>query len=256
MKKIVLTIFILTTTIYAEQHIIVGEREGKIDSSNYIVTEDIIVAEDTKLEFLPGSKLSFNPYCGIKVRGELKLDGCILKSSDDNKGNWIGINVSEKGKIDFKDVIISGSIFGVIVPDSSSIKKFKNITFQNNKKSLQINEMSYTNDEKPISIYKLNSNNMLLDNSNILNKSSNKKNTFKNKNILKIGTVFSLITLSAICIYYSNEHSEYAEKYKMTQNNEDASRYITKSDKFLTYSIISGVGAGLSGIAMGVTIFY
>ena len=145
---------------------IAGEQDGVFDSAIYVVTKDIIVQEGEKLEFLPGSRILFMPYTGVKVYGQLKLKRNKLISSDTAEGSWNGIDVISDGTLYFNEVNIARSILGIGVPDSSSLMCFKNVTFTSNKSTLRIagapvfirDGISYSleenQDTKPLPIHK------------------------------------------------------------------------------------------------------
>ena len=130
-----------------------SEQSGAFEKAEYIIEKTIIVPEDEKLKFLPGSKLFFYPSAGIKVYGTLLCEGTKEKpitftlftrqknSQMESYLQWQGIITGTKGKISLKHCSINSSLYGVKVPDTSSILVFDNVSFSRNDNQLVIGEV-------------------------------------------------------------------------------------------------------------------
>ena len=154
LKHLVLLLLILTSfQIYSDTLHISSEQSGAFEKAVYIIEKTIIVPENAKLKFLPGSNLFLYPSAGIKVNGTLICEGTKEKpitftlftrqkdSKIESYLQWQGIITGTKGKISFKRCSISSSLYGVKVPDTTSILLFDNVSFSRNDNQLVIGEV-------------------------------------------------------------------------------------------------------------------
>lgn len=224
-------------------------QSGVFDAATYIVTKDLIVPEGKTLEILPGSKIKIKPFVGIKVFGILKLRETELSAVDSLDEQWNGVEVAFNGRIDFEDVVIDKSVKGIVVPDSSSIIKFNNVLFKDNRKGLQITNMPVLiKNGQPVTIVIENEKHGTVDTKYILRseQAPSENTTGMATYIIRWGTMISTVGLTAISIYYGLESARYKSKYDSADNNIQAQKYKTSRINSRIACIGTGVGAGLS----------
>ncbi len=154
-KEIVTGIMLYThliVSVYSQPLHISGEQSGTFESREYIIDEDISVPADKKLRLQPGTHLFFNPHTVLKVFGELHCEGfeenpIVFRTIKDTTGSqssdflqWTGIIVKKNGKISVEYCEIYNSLYGVQVPDTTSLLKFANVSFYENDNQLIIGE--------------------------------------------------------------------------------------------------------------------
>jgi hypothetical protein len=244
----------LIYTLSVGQIKLAGEQDGVFDSATYIVSEELIVPEGKKLDFLPNARLLFLPYVGIRVDGQLKMRKTIL-SSKDSTGNWVGIEVGQKGKIDFSNVSISRSIMGIGVPDSTAIEHFDNITFENNKSTLRI-------DDSPIFIRE----GIPFTFSKVTNDPKEEKRKFSSDRLLNsdikkipslragkwISTITALTCLAGCVIFIVESHNEYDKYKQQLKDPVKAQEYRKQSLLYRNVAVGTGINAGVAGVAFTV----
>jgi len=253
MKFLFVLISVLVCTLSAQRKL-AGEQDGVYDSAQYIVINDLIVPEGKTLEFLPGSALQFEPYVGINVFGHLKMKEVSLNASDSSANNtWNGINVAKKGRVSFENVSIRKSLFGITIPDSSSITRFERVTFIDNMKNMQINARSVNVEpNKPLTI-DVNNKNVKPSRKDIgeirndregVNLSDNMKIPFRWL------SAAAALSCTALSVYCGVKTDQYSNKYESAENDSDVSRYVEKRRTYRNKSIASGIGAGVFGITL------
>ena len=153
-KHLILILSILLPfQVYSDTLHISAEQSGAFECAEYVIEKTVIVPEDEKLKFLPGSKLLFNPYAGMNVSGDLVCEGTkenpiiftsISNTTDSLSKNylqWHGIIVNKTGKISFKHCQINNSLYGIKVPDTSSMFLFDSVSFYQNDNQLILGEV-------------------------------------------------------------------------------------------------------------------
>lgn len=252
-----------TTTVYSQTLHISSEQSGIFDSLEYIVEDDIIVPKEKKLKFLPGALLFFKPYAGIKVSGNLVCEGTkekpiiftsiknISDTTSDNYLQWKGIEVNKNGKISFKHCEIHNSLYGIKIPDTSSILLFDSVSFYQNDNQLILNEeLVFSGDSInfsfpiPVKI-------------SLLPSSSEKykKRTSPLMPILR----YTFLTFSIGGIvgwrYFKSEANYYNDRYQKEQKDKSAiSHYKSKRNKYENYSNAGLVCTLISAPALALTI--
>jgi len=227
-------------------------QSGVFDAATYIVTKDLIVPEGKTLEILPGSKIKIKPYVGIKVFGILKLRETELSAIDSLDEQWNGVEVAFNGRIDFEDVVIDKSVKGVIVPDSSSIIKFNNVLFKDNRKGLQIANMPVLiKNGQPVTIVIENEKHGTVDTKYVLrSEQPPSENTMGMATyIVRWGTSISTVALTGVSLYSVVRSDYYVSKYDEV-GEDDIDQFprlresITRYNKYATIaSILAGVSA-------------
>lgn len=254
--KYFLLILLSLAVISQAQIQIAGEQDGVFDSATYIVTKDVIVPEGKNLEFLKGSKILFSKYSGMKVYGQFKLKNSLLDASD-TAGSWNGIEVNTGGTLCFDDVTVSRSILGIGVPDSSSIKCFKNVTFSSNKSSLRIGDIpvfirdgqSYTFEKK----MKLTSpDNTDTDSEKERDVSLVPERTSIVKPLRWVSCV-STVACAAVSLYCTAQTVSHLKAYDSASDNNEAHFNKTQYIKNRNIAIGTGIGAGISGAVFIIT---
>lgn len=156
MRKVLVTGIILYThlivSVYSQPLHISGEQSGTFESREYVIDEDISVPADKKLRLQPGTHLFFNPHTVLKVFGELHCEGVkenpiVFRTIKDTTGSqssdfiqWTGIIVTKHGKVLFEYCELYNSLYGVQVPDTTSLLKFAHVSFCENDNQLIIGE--------------------------------------------------------------------------------------------------------------------
>jgi len=242
MKKalfIVLSIFSISNS----QVRIAGEQDGVFDSASYVVSKDIIVPAEKSLKFLPGSEISFLPYTGMRVYGNLIINGSKLTSLDDH-GLWNGIEIAPKGSINFENVIISRSVLGIAAADSTVINALGKIKFIQNKISLKIADKSiFIRDDEPYSFEKAIADRSIqtgnIPSSTVLGM----KRTRPSILALRWGTAIAALASTALWAYYLEASENSKTKYNYAATSDEAKYFRSQSDDFRQYGILSGIGA-------------
>lgn len=250
-----ITLFVIAIVFIAHGQLkLSGNQEGVFDSSDYVVSQDIIVKEGTKLEFISGCDIRFEPYIGIKVFGDLILTNCELSAKENN---WNGINVAQKGSVKFKNVTISNSVFGIALPDSAAIKELKDVVFTDNKKSLQIGSQNIIVTEgKPFSISTLESSNIKTEHNKDLLKLDGPISK-RNNTVLAVRwiSLISTIACTGVSLYCAGKSDHYVSKYnELGEDDLDQFQNVRKSiTKYNNYTLAAGIGAGVSAVVFSCT---
>jgi len=243
-----ITLFIITIVFLSHGQLkLLGNQEGVFDSSEYIVSQDIVIVEGTKIEFMPGCIIRFEPYTGIKVFGDLILTNCELSARD---SCWNGINVAQKGSVKLKNVTISNSVFGIALPDSGAIKEFKGVVFTDNKKTLQIGSQNvFVSNGKPISILRIeNSNEKTAHNKDLLRLDGPVSKRTNAVLAIKWISIIGTIACTGVSLYCAEKSDHYLSEYNKSNDVNEISRWRSLSTRYNNFAIGAGVGAGVSAV--------
>lgn len=113
-----------TTAQYFDGTEIKGEISGflKADNSPYLVTEDVVVAENAVLVIEPGVTMLFKPNTGIIAKGQFVASGTKGKpvhfysaSMDAKPGDWNGIFISSGELAEFSNAVILHAKTAIVV---------------------------------------------------------------------------------------------------------------------------------------------
>ena len=143
-----------------------GEQWGTYAAGHYIVTNDIIVPEGKTMIVEPSTVLLFNRYCGIVVRGALVCKGRLesginfnaAAASDDSADvweesratRWNGIEVKPRGSVEFENVRILNSVFGMKASKQCKSIIIRDVMFLNNEQDFSMDDsIIYVDNKKP-----------------------------------------------------------------------------------------------------------
>lgn len=118
---------------------------GNLQPGEYLIKSEIIVPQDSTLRIAAGTKLFFEQFTGIKVKGKLYCEGTvdspITFTSIKDFGNreekaeafdWNGVEISkESDTIIISNTKIKNSTYGVIIQDTVTRIKLENVEFTN-----------------------------------------------------------------------------------------------------------------------------
>lgn len=116
---------------------------GNLQPGEYLIKSEIIVPQDSTLRIAAGTKLFFEQFTGIKVKGKLYCEGTvdspITFTSIKDFGNreekaeafdWNGVEISkESDSIFITNTIIKNSTYGVVIQDTVTRIKLENVEF-------------------------------------------------------------------------------------------------------------------------------
>jgi len=247
------TIFLIPIMTIAQIQL-AGEQTGVFDST-YIVIKNLIVPENKKLEFLPGSRLFFMPFTSLKVFGQLKIKDAVLNAFDTSAGLWNGIEVIQKGSIDFENVTITRSVLGVSVPDSAALIKFRNIKFQGNTTSLRIaDEPVFVQEEKPVTIEKVEQDKSETENPPLMTnpfiREELKVTTKPGIVALRWISAITAISCTALWAHYMEASDHYRTKYDLSNDKSEAQSYRSQCENYHKVAVVTGIGAGIFSAAL------
>jgi hypothetical protein len=131
----------LLSTVFSQQSTIAGaplnfsgQQDGQYQSGTYLAEQNALVAKGKTLELAPGSVLTFKQYAGLIVDGTL-----ICKGSPDNpiiftaaSDQWNGITVSGTGSIEFDNVKLTSSVFGIKIDPLCAKAALGHTVFEDN----------------------------------------------------------------------------------------------------------------------------
>lgn len=266
MKKTVIEHLILLFLCYVPFQVssdtlhISSEQSGAFEKAEYIIEKTIIVPEDEKLKFLPGSKLFFFPSAGIKVYGSLICEGTKEKpiiftlftrqknSRIESYLQWQGIIVSKNGKISFKHCSINNSLYGVKVPDTSSMLLFDKISFYRNDNQLVIGEVPVFSDDSADFSFPI------PDKSTPL--TSRKDKERKSPLFPILHSSFAAIAIGGAVAYgyFRSQADDYHDKYSKAKDANSIADYKSKRDEYTRYSNAGLACMLISTPALGFTV--
>lgn len=123
-----------------------GQVSGILHKGDYVITESILVMENQKLTISPGCVLYFEPFCGIKVSGELFCKGTssepifltsknVMHNSEDSNSSaeafdWNGLEITNEAiAAVFTYTNISHCTFGIQVKSKKAHIDLHNVIF-------------------------------------------------------------------------------------------------------------------------------
>lgn len=261
MIKYLILIISVASVVYSQVPL-TGFQEGKFDSSEseYIIPEEIVVPEGKTLEFLPGCKITFNPFSGIICHGQLRVVDCEIAPNSRKGKVWNGINVTGNGSLYFDNVIIKNSLFGITVPDSSSLKKFNDVTFIGSSKYLQINNSAiFVENGKPFSIAVSKSDINSLTEKPVTELPETIDNKSQSISIISAPwlSILSTLAFTGVSLYCMGKSEHYQSEYDAEEYNLDKTHKFRKlASRYYNLSIGAGIGAGISAVGFTYTVTF
>ncbi len=236
-------------------------QSGTFESRDYIIDEDITVAAGKKLILPPGTKLLFNPHTKLSVSGELRCEGTeenpivfktinpTTSSQSDDFIQWAGITVLGDGRISLKYCALYHSLYGVQVPDTSSMLAFEKVSFYQNDNQLIIGEEPVFAADSVNFTFPLQEKIIL---SETIHKKQERKPPFPY--ILQYTFLSGAIGGLVGTIYAKSRADHYQKKYDKQTSAQGIKHYKKRRNKYIRYRDIGLAGTIVSASLCAITV--
>lgn len=238
---------------------------GTLSVKNYVLLDDIYIAEDELLTIQGGTKIFFKGNKKIIVKGRLQLLGEAVKqitisniptkisydgifNKDHKTNNWDGIYIDSSGIVEISFTKMGKSNYGIVTSNTDKLKHVDNCSFPDNKysdikvgeKEVNLDPGYYSNDK----LIKIVNDHMGI---------KNKKEISKNRIILHIISSCVFVAGGTMAIVCELKHEEQYDLYEDEKySKESAKTYYNSAEKYrnLRNAGIVIAGAGVIGFSI------